>query len=86
MASMSLPLPIVSSISTLEPFAGFAQLLFRLARDVVAGLLADGVGHRQAAERRLERSAVRRSSAPVVPFTAIEIRSSNCSVNSIIQR
>ena len=38
-----------------EPFAGFAQLLFRLARDVVAGLLADGVGHRQAAERRLER-------------------------------
>ena len=32
-----------------------SQLLFALARDVVAGLLADGVGHRQAAERRLER-------------------------------
>ncbi len=38
-----------------EACAGFAQLLLGLARDVVAGLLADGVGHGDAAERRLER-------------------------------
>ena len=38
-----------------EPLAGFAQLFFALARDVVAGLLADEVGHRHTAERRLER-------------------------------
>ena len=35
--------------------ARFAQLLLRAARDVVAGLFADGVGHRQTAERGLER-------------------------------
>ena len=34
--------------------ARFAQLLLRAARDVVAGLFADGVGHRQTAERGLE--------------------------------
>ena len=39
-----------------QTLAGFAQLLFALAGDVVAGLFADGVGHRQAAERRFERN------------------------------
>ena len=33
-----------------------AQLFLRLARDVVAGLFADGVGHRQPAERGFERN------------------------------
>ena len=39
-----------------EAFAGFAELLFALPRDVVAGLFADGVCHRQAAERGFERN------------------------------
>ena len=37
-----------------EALAGFAELLLALPRDVVAGLFADGVGHRQTAERGLE--------------------------------
>ena len=37
-----------------ESFAGFAQLLLALAGDVVAGLFADGIGHRHPAEWSLE--------------------------------
>ena len=50
----------MSSISTLSRWqasrsCSCVALLFRLARDVVARFFADGVGHRQAAERGLER-------------------------------
>ena len=41
-----------------QPPARFAQLLLGLAGDVVAGLFADGFGHRHAAERRLERDGL----------------------------
>ena len=70
----------------IEAFAGLAQLLLRLSRDVVAGLLADGVGHRQAAERRLERdrAAVDLDLRGAVHGRRDPLRS--CSVNSIIQR
>ena len=41
-----------------QPPARFAQLFLGLAGDVVAGLFADGFGHRHAAERRLERDGL----------------------------
>ena len=86
MASMSLPLPIVSSVSTLrrlQASRSCSSLWPVMSYPVFSRMASVIVTRRNGALNEICRPSMVSS---VVPFTTVEMRSSSCSVKSIIQR